>query len=92
MTTSPTKTLFSTLTPKGQVTIPAEIRRLLGVAPHDKIAFVVEDDQIRIIPTGSVVARTAGALKSHRPPATAEELREAAEQAVAQEVIERLQG
>lgn len=83
------KTLLSTLTSKGQVTIPAEIRRLLGVSPHDKIAFVVEADHVRIAPTGSVVARTAGALKGHQPPLPAEELRAAAEEAIAQDVIER---
>ena len=33
--------LVSTITTKGQVTIPVEIRRLLGVASHDEIAFLV---------------------------------------------------
>jgi antitoxin PrlF len=83
------KTLLSTLTSKGQVTIPAEIRRLLGVSPHDKIAFVVEADHVRIAPTGSVVAQTAGALKSRQPLLTAEELREVAEVAIAEDVVER---
>jgi hypothetical protein len=38
---------------------------------------------------GSVVERTAGALKSHKPPLTPEELRVAAEKAMAQEAIDR---
>jgi AbrB family looped-hinge helix DNA binding protein len=34
----------SNVTSKGQVTIPAAIRKQLGVGAPDKITFVVEDD------------------------------------------------
>lgn len=44
------------------------------------------------IPQGSVVARTAGIFKTDRPPLSAEELREVAEHAIAEEVIERMGG
>ena len=79
----------STITTKGQATIPVEVRRLLGVAPHDKIAFLIEDGKVRLVRSTSVVHRTAGAFKSEAPPMTAEELREAAEQAIAEDVLER---
>jgi AbrB family looped-hinge helix DNA binding protein len=81
---------LSTLSSKGQVTLPAEIRRLLGVAPRDKIAFVLEAGQVWITPIQGIVARTAGALKGQQPPETAEQLREAAECAIAADVVERL--
>ena len=71
--------LTSTVTTKGQVTIPIEIRRLLRVAPSDQVAFVVEDDQVRLIRTDSVTRRTAGALKSDQPALTPAQEREAAE-------------
>jgi AbrB family looped-hinge helix DNA binding protein len=89
---APTRELVSRVTRKGQVTIPVEIRRLLGVEPRDKVAFVVEDNQVRIARSGSVVARTAGALKGDRPAPSAEELREAAERAIAADVVERMGG
>ncbi|MBI2864482.1 MAG: type II toxin-antitoxin system PrlF family antitoxin [Chloroflexi bacterium] len=38
------KEILSTITSKGQVTIPAEVRRHLGVNTHDKIAFVIETE------------------------------------------------
>lgn len=81
---------FATVSSKGQVTIPAEIRRLLGVIPRDRIAFVVQGEEVRLERMrGSIVERTAGALKSSQPPQTAEELRIGAEEAIAQEVIRR---
>jgi len=80
----------STITTKGQVTIPIAVRKLLGVAPHDQVAFVVEGDRIELKRKTSVVARTAGALHSDQPPLTAEELREAAEIAIAEEAVRRM--
>jgi AbrB family looped-hinge helix DNA binding protein len=37
------KEIVSTVTSKGRVTIPAEVRRYLGVAPGDTISFVIDD-------------------------------------------------
>jgi len=91
-TTTHTRTkLSSALTSKGRVTIPIEIRRHLGLAPHDRITFVVEADHVRIESGTSVIARTAGALKSQRAAESAEQLREAAEQAIVEDVIDRRQ-
>ena len=33
----------ATVTAKGQVTIPAEMRRALGIRPHDRVRLEVED-------------------------------------------------
>ncbi len=38
------KEIISTVTSKGQVTIPAEVREYLGIKTHDKIAFVIDQD------------------------------------------------
>jgi len=37
------KEIVSTITSKGQVTIPAEIRKHLGVRQGDKVSFVIAD-------------------------------------------------
>lgn len=34
---------------KGQVTIPKDIRKVLGVASGDRITFVVEGNTVRIV-------------------------------------------
>jgi AbrB family looped-hinge helix DNA binding protein len=82
----------SSLTSKGQVTMPAEIRRRLGVKPKDKVAWVIEDGEVKVAPTRSVVERTAGALAGGGPALTAEEERAAAEAAIAQEAVDRMGG
>ena len=85
----------SSLTRKGQVTIPAHIRRLLELSPHDKVAFLVSEGKVEIAAAAaqSVTARTAGALKQYRrtPAPTPKDEREAFEQAVADEVSESLE-
>lgn len=84
------KEVLSTITSKGQVTIPLEVRQSLGLRTGDKVAFMLEDSQeVRLRKTGSVVAATAGMFKGTQPSRTAEELRAAAEDAMAQEVEER---
>lgn len=75
----------STITQKGQITIPAEIRRALGIKKGDRAAFVIEGDRVWLIFKGSVVERNFGIVKSTEPPLTAQEEREAFEQGVAEE-------
>lgn len=40
--------LASTVTSKGQVTIPAEVRHRLGIDAGDRLVFEIEGEQIRI--------------------------------------------
>ncbi len=42
--TSRTNLVLATITSKGQVTIPAEVRRHLGVGTGDKVAFILESE------------------------------------------------
>jgi len=38
----------ASVTERGQVTIPAEVRRLLGISKRDKVSFVVEDGKVTV--------------------------------------------
>ena len=42
--TSNRRTATFPITQKGQVTMPAEIRRDLGIGPKDRIEYVINDD------------------------------------------------
>jgi AbrB family looped-hinge helix DNA binding protein len=62
--------ILSTVTSKGQVTIPAEIRKKLRIDKGDKLSFVITDDgsiELRV-PTYSTVASLAGAAGSLEQP------------------------
>ena len=83
---------LSVVTRKGQITIPAEIRRALNIKEGDKVAFAMEAGEVKLSRTGSIVAATAGALKSDMPALSAEEERRAAEQAIAEDVVARMKG
>ncbi len=85
------KELRTVITRKGQVTVPAEIRRELGLKRGDKVAFIIVNGEVRLAPSGSVVERTAGAFKARGPALTAERLRESAERAMAEEAVERVE-
>lgn len=50
--------MISTVTSKGQVTIPKEIRSFLGIKPSDKVNFMVEK--------GNVVLKPVRTLKDFR--------------------------
>jgi AbrB family looped-hinge helix DNA binding protein len=61
----------STLTSKGQVTIPVEVRDHLGLSARDKLAFVIDDDgTVRVesvlYPTLESIRGAAGSLKQPR--------------------------
>lgn len=46
------------VTSKGQVTIPQEVRRKLGIEPGTEVEFEVDDDVVRLVrrPSGSGAA------------------------------------
>ena len=61
------KEVVSTITSKGQITVPAEVRRHLGVSARDKLAFVIDDDgsvHVRAVkyPTVASLQGAAGSL------------------------------
>lgn len=85
--------MFSTVTSKGQITIPKHLRDRLGIVPGEQMIFSLEDNEIRIARSVSVVERTAGALKPPpgvKAPETAEEMRRMAEEVIAEDVLRRM--
>lgn len=82
--------LYTVITRKGQITLPAEVRRELDLKQGDRIAVSIDANEVRLRASSSVVERTAGAFKSDQPPLSAEALRVRAEDAWAEDAIERL--
>ena len=54
----------TTTTQRNQVTIPAEVRRILGINPRDKVSFTVNDDGHVSIAAAEFTLKTAyGSVK-----------------------------
>jgi AbrB family looped-hinge helix DNA binding protein len=81
---------LTVLTRKGQITIPVEYRRVLNLQEGDKLAVSLVNGRMEVVPGGSVAAETAGMFGGTGPVLSAEELRAAAEQAIADSAVERL--
>ena len=56
----------ATVTTKGQITIPKEIRERLGVETGDRVNFLVQDDGTVIVEPVTAHVRDLGGLL-HRP-------------------------
>jgi AbrB family looped-hinge helix DNA binding protein len=82
----------SVMTRKGQITIPVEIRRRWDLKEGDRVTFIEDGDEVKIVPVGDVVARTAGIAGIYRegPAPTIKELKEAMERAIAEDVVARM--
>lgn len=66
--------MYSSVSPKGQVTIPAEIRKLLGLKPKDRVEFEVEDGVIKVRRAESRLKRWRGAAGKLTRPLTDKEM------------------
>jgi len=56
----------STLTSKGQVTIPADVRKHLGLHPGDRVGFIVEGGEVRLVRKESRIEAAFGICKTDR--------------------------
>lgn len=90
----PVRELLATVTTKGQITLPAEVQRCLGLKPHDKVAFAIdtERDEVTLRPVSFSLQTVFGSV----PPATRTEdfqaiSREAREEKT-KEAVQTLQG
>lgn len=83
-----------TVTRKGQVTIPVEMRKALGLEVGDRVEFSLEGNKLTVSAQESVVDRTAGIFADHArllgdETPSAGELREIAIDAWVEDVLAR---
>jgi AbrB family looped-hinge helix DNA binding protein len=70
---------IATMTSKGQITIPKEIRDELGLVPGTKVSFTINDHGDYVLSRHRVSAKSAYGIlyREGRPPVTLEEMDEA---------------
>lgn len=81
---------LSVMTRKGQITIPAEIRRRMGLQTGDKVAVILSPDEEKeavLRPASSVAQRTFGAVAPRQRPEDFKALRQAFMEEQAEEVM-----
>lgn len=79
--------MTSTLTRQGQITLPQEVRRHLGVSEGDRLEIIVaEDGSVRLLPLKGSVRRLSGLLRQEgASPLSVEEIDGVVAEAVAED-------
>lgn len=81
---------LATMTSKGQVTIPKEIREKLHIKPKDRITFSVEGDHAILHAIHGDILGLKGIFKhAVKGPIDFKKLREEAERGMAEEALQR---
>ena len=79
----------TSITSKGQVTIPAEVRSALGLKPRDRVAFEVDRETgTAILRRVGSIADAYGAVQARSRPKDFARLRAEFEEGVADEVVD----
>lgn len=81
---------FATMTSKGQVTIPKNVRQELHLKPHDRFTVYTDGDKAILRPMHGDIRDLKGILKDKvKGPIDFRKLRQEAEEGMAQEALER---
>jgi len=80
----------SSVSPKGQITLPAEIRQRLGIRPKDRVVIKLEDGEVRITLATSGLAASYMAVPALKQPLTWKEVEEIAHDEHAMSVMAAL--
>ena len=84
------KEITTTITQRSQVTVPAEVRRVLGVKPRDKVTFAIADGEVRLKPVAYSIESGYGSVKPSRKPEDVDELSRIAKDAKAEQTVQEM--
>lgn len=68
------KSHYSTITSKGQITIPSSIREKLHLSAGSKVEYIVHDNCIIMVPINGMVTKLKGILPKPPKSLTIEEM------------------
>jgi AbrB family looped-hinge helix DNA binding protein len=80
----------TTVTSKGQVTIPAHIRQVLGIQPRDRVEFVVRDGSVYLSRVPTSVREVRGMIKAKGPLANIDDMIRDAKDERAERLAEKM--
>ena len=80
---------YSTVTSKGQVTIPKSLRKRMGIEEGSKLLFVDDGDRILVYKISSDLENIYGAVKHEGPPLDFRKVREQVAQEMAKDAADK---
>lgn len=83
--------IIATVTQRGQVTIPAEVRRILGTKARDKVAFQIEGDQVRLAPARFTLQTAYGSVEPLQRPEDFKEITRKAKEEHVERMVRKMQ-
>lgn len=84
------KEIFGSVSPKGQVTIPLVFRKQLGVQAKDRVAFRLENGEVKIAPASSSLETCFQAVPALNIKMSVEKMTEIAADEHAQKIANEL--
>ena len=81
--------IVTKLSQRGQVTVPVEVQRLLGVGPRERVAFTIENGEVRLTRPRFTIESIAGSVKLPGPPRDIEDILHEAKEERAQHIMEK---
>ena len=66
--------LSATVSSKGQVVIPSDVRKRLGLVQGSVLRFLVDDDGVRLLPAAGDVRRLKGRLQTPSRPVSVDDM------------------
>ncbi len=77
----------SSVTQKGQVTIPGPLRKALKIQPKDQVVFELVDGEVRLRPVRSALLAGFGSVEPLRRPEDFRKIRQEIAEEIADEVM-----
>jgi AbrB family looped-hinge helix DNA binding protein len=83
------KEIVTTITQRGQVTVPAEVRRMLGLKLRGKVAFAIDDCEVKLVPARFTLETGYRSVRPLARPMSDKEMVRIAKQERAQRLTKR---
>ena len=84
------KEIITSITSGGQITLPAEVRRILGVKPRDQVAFAIEGEEVRLVPVRYTLESACGSVQPATSTKELDKLLEEAKEEMAERQVAKL--
>ena len=78
----------STVTRKGQTTIPKKIRELLAIKPNDKLFYIIEEDKVVLKPLQGNILELKGSVACNKKSSDPLKIRKATLKKISKNIVE----